>query len=171
MSCLCCSAQEWLHLSIYCLNKEYISVYQINSLVSWLFLTGWFEGCHLDRRLSDCCDVRRAAGCHRGGSAAGRRSVWSLEESPGRKPPLCSRVSPHCGFVGEWLASGIDREICTHMHHDLLLVYGNLCLFSISQCTGGQKVLKFAYICFLFSLSTFTINKYNLQFLSNIAAV
>lgn len=73
-------------------------MYHMTSHVSCLFLTGRFEGSNLDRCLSDCCDVRRATGCHRGGSAADRRSVWGLEESQGGKPHLYSWVSPHFSF-------------------------------------------------------------------------
>ena len=58
-----------------------------------MFLTGRFEGCHLDGRLSDGCDVCGAAGRHSGGSAEDWRSVRSLEESVGGKPHIWSGVS------------------------------------------------------------------------------
>lgn len=82
----------WLHLS-----PVNIIVPDIPSSVLGLFLTGWVEGGHLDRRISDGGDVRRAAGCHRGGSSTGWRSLWGLEESLGRKPHRFSRVRASLG--------------------------------------------------------------------------
>lgn len=89
----------WLCLSVENIYQGLIIVPDISSSMFCVFLTGWVESGHLDRRISDACDVRRAAGCHRGGNSTGWRSLGSLEESLGRKPHRLSRVSLQCSLV------------------------------------------------------------------------
>lgn len=112
-----CSVGHWTSLHFIYDNSEFLKVVSVElvwlslspvniivpdiySSVFGRFLTGWVESGNLDRCISDGRDVRRAAGCHRGGSSTGWRSLWSLEESLGRKPHCLSRVSLRSSSVG-----------------------------------------------------------------------
>lgn len=88
---------EWLWLGLSPVNSEQSQI-TLPDVHASVFLTGWAESGHLDGRVPDACDVRRATGCHRGGSSTGWGGLRGLEESLGRKPHCRTWVNlqPRC---------------------------------------------------------------------------